>query len=416
MAALPDVPKGRELEDFFAAILQATGHYVEKNIENTHLELDVVATRYSGDGAHTSLVEIKGTDARFGDLFKLVGHMAYLHIRDGAFVTTEAPRDRELDTFSSVATDCGVRFILVDDLSRAGEVFEENGYGTADALAHAVWRFSFWIERIYLQTIRALRPTSALARTANDHYMLVNSGVFSTRDPIDKVAMLYSAYTEHPRLTAELADELAGDDAKGALMLSAALLKCQHPALHAAMYFEQRARLSILKAACDYLRGPRKHGQLREGKLMVDFRLADLPQSFLSALDWLEKQPKFWLYPVFWQNYLWGWGGLLPDEHRSTVLGDIAVIAGLMLEEAEMALHAFDELFPIDGGWHHHFSNADYQFVKMTPAAFQGLGAFHQLRRAGLSRYDEYLKSGRYTASDFAQKNNAAVALLPPQE
>lgn len=412
MPSLPDVPKGRELEDFFAALLQATGHYVEKNLESPSLELDIVATDYRDKIPRSRLIEIKGKDARFGDLFKLIGHMTYLGIGEGAFITTEAPRDRDLETLRQVAGRCGTQFILVDDFAHAAQIFQDQGYGLVDPLAHAIWRFSFWIERRYVETIRALRPTVLAARVANDHFMLVNSGVFFTRDAVDRVARLYSAYQDHPHLAAELAEELAGGTEKGALLLSRALVKSEQPALHAALYFEHRARLSIMKAACDYLLSNDRHGVVRDGHILLDFRLADLPQSFLSGLQWLERQPKFWLFPIFWQNFLWGWGGLLPDEHRAKVLEDVAALSGLEVEEAEIAMQAFDEVFPIDGGWHHHFPTADYQFVKLTPAAFQGLGAFHQLQRSGLQTYREYVTTGRYTASDFAQRNNAAVALL----
>jgi hypothetical protein len=410
---LPDTPAGRELEDFFAALLQSTGHYVEKNIEEPNiLELDIVATDYRAGAARSRLFEVKGTNARLEDIFKLVGRMRYLGIQEGAFVTTGQPRDRETEWFRGVCERCNVRFVMVPAIPAAPQVFEEHAFGRAEALAHAVWRYSFWIERILVRTVRDMRRTVMAARAANDYHMLVNSGVFLTPDPVEKVAKLYAAYQEHPRLTAELAEEMAGDWERGQALLRQALLTSRHPALHAALYFEHRGRLSILKAAADYLLQGGPVDATDPNNIRVNFGLVDLPQTFLGGLDWLGSQPKYWLFPLFWQNYLWGWGGLLPDQHRERVLGDIATASGLSPAEAESALQALDHLFPIDGGWHRHFENADYQFVVLTPAPFQGLGAFHQLRRAGVETYHDYVPTGQYTESDFVRRHNATVALI----
>lgn len=168
------------------------------------------------------------------------------------------------------------------------------------------------------------------------------------------------------------------------------------------MYFEHRGRLAILKAAADYLVAGGPVDASDPAEIRVDVRLADLPQTFLRGVDWLKAQPRYWLYPLFWQNFLWGWGGLLPDAHRDLVIADVAAASGLDAAEAEVALQALDRLFPVATQWHHHFSNADYQFVILTPAPFQGLGAFHQLRRSGQAEYRTYVATGQYTAADFA--------------
>lgn len=411
---LPATPAGRELEDFFAALLQSTHHYVETNIEEPNiLELDVVATDYRGRAARTRAFEVKGTAPRLEDIFKLLGRMHYLGLEEGAFVTTEAPRgEREETWFHGVCERGNIAFVSVPDLASAPAVFDAAGFGRANPLSHAIWRYSFWMERTLLKIIRDMRPTVLAARAANDYYMLVNSGVFLTTNAVDRVSKLYAAYQDHPHLTAELAEEMAGDWDAGQRLLRQALLTGRHPALHATMYFEHRGRLAILKAAADYLLDGGPVDASNPAEIRVDVRLADLPQTFLRGLHWLEGQPKYWLYPLFWQNFLWGWGGLIPDAHRERVIADCAVASGLEPGEAGVALEALDRLFPIATQWHHHFSNADYQFVILTPAPFQGLGAFHQLRRADHEDYRTYVSTGQYTAADFARRHNAAVSLL----
>ena len=411
--SLPTAPAGRELEDFFAALLQSTGHYVEKNIEERNiLELDIVATKYAGDGPSTRLFEVKGTPARLEDLFKLIGRMRYLGIAEGAFITTESARDREPTWFERVGAICNVKCVGVADLAESAQTFEAHGFGLADDLEHAIWRYSFWMERSFLRTVRAMRPSVEAARTAVDYYMLVNSESFLTPEPLDRVSALYASHQEHPKLTAELAEEMAGGWEEGQALLRQALLTGRHPAIHAALYFEHRGRLAILKSAVDYLLARDRTEPSDPHEFHVDFGPVDLPQTFLAGLEWLGRQPEYWLYPVFWQNYLWGWGGLLPDSHRDSTLDDICSVTGLPRDRAADALKAFDILFPIEGGWHHHYGNAEYAFVKMTPGPFQGLGAFHQLTKAKATDYREFVPEGQYTASDLARAHNSAVDLL----
>jgi hypothetical protein len=413
MAGLPDAPRGRELEDYFAALLQSTGHYVEKNIEKPNiLELDIVATDYRAGEARSRLFEVKGTEPRLEDIFKLVGRMTYLGLGEGAFVTTKESRERASESFDGVCQTTNVQFIPVPDLDNARSVFHEHGFGEADELPHAIWRYSYWVERLYVDAVRKLRRTYPSAETASAYYGLINSGVFLTPDHVDKVARIYDAYGEHPRLTLDLASEMAPQGKTGDDVLKEALFKGAHVCLHATMYFEHRARLSLLKAASDYLLagGPVKADDRLHIK--VDFRVASLPQTFLDGLDWLKRQPNYWLFPLLWQNFLWGWGGLLPDDARSSTLADLAEASGLSVDDAEVALQAFDELFPIESGWLRRLSTAAYQYVLLTPWHFQGLGAFHQLLRAGHKKYEEWDLSGRYTRHDFASRHNALVKLL----
>ena len=56
-ATLPELPKGKEFEEFLAAFFQSNGYYVERSIidrqEEEVLELDFLATRYAADKIHS---------------------------------------------------------------------------------------------------------------------------------------------------------------------------------------------------------------------------------------------------------------------------------------------------------------------------------------------------------------------------
>lgn len=103
---LPDIPgAGEELEDYIAALFQASGHFVEKQIVESDpadlLELDIFVTDYAPEKAVQRLVEVKGGKWGFTDLFKVVGWMRYLDLQHGAFFITRwedresAPRKME---------------------------------------------------------------------------------------------------------------------------------------------------------------------------------------------------------------------------------------------------------------------------------------------------------------------------------
>ena len=100
-------------------------------------------------------------------------------------------------------------------------------------------------------TPRTSTHVEEMARVAIDYYNLINSGVFLTPDPTDKVRKVYAAYPGHPGLAGELAAELA--EHTGGEPMNEALRMGVHPELHAALYLEHRARVTLLKSAVDYL-------------------------------------------------------------------------------------------------------------------------------------------------------------------
>ena len=75
---LPDLPEGKEFEEFLAAYFQSRGLYVARNVidrqEKDVLELDFVTTHYAPLAPpDMSLFEVKGGDWGFNDIFKMRG-------------------------------------------------------------------------------------------------------------------------------------------------------------------------------------------------------------------------------------------------------------------------------------------------------------------------------------------------------
>jgi len=91
--SLPDLPKGKEFEEYISAFFQASGYYIERNIIEREteevLELDIITTDYSLSPPQIKLLEVKSGDWGFPDLFKVRGWMDYLNISKGVFVASK---------------------------------------------------------------------------------------------------------------------------------------------------------------------------------------------------------------------------------------------------------------------------------------------------------------------------------------
>ena len=185
--------------------------------------------------------------------------------------------------------------------------------------------------------------------------------------------------------------------------------------LQACFYLEHRARLSILKAAIDYV-------CLKEAGLLrprppaeeIDYEqllFEILPASFHAGLNQLKTEPYFRRYALFWQVFLWGFGGFYLRDRKGVEFEWLAEQTGVPVEEIPRALRAFDILFPTADSWVTEAGPSQCTIVKMVPLAFRGLGAYHRLRRYKLKQYKDFNYKD-YTINDLVKWNNAAVALL----
>jgi hypothetical protein len=105
-----------------------------------------------------------------------------------------------------------------------------------------------------------------------------------------------------------------------------------HDEVQAALYLEHRARLAILKAAVDAV----ENGHFappEPGKLNISLKEITLPGSFQGGLDKLRKHKHFRLYPLFWQVFLWAFGGIILRDKAATEYGWLADQTGVPVED-----------------------------------------------------------------------------------
>jgi hypothetical protein len=424
MAILVDAPVGKDLEDFVAALLQLGRVYVEKNIvQRDILELDVVTTAYDQDIPHQTLVEVKSGEWGLSDIFKVAGWMKYLNMKDGAFVVTKCPT-QQLDSIDKVSADLGIKLVVIDDFAKSAEIMSSKGFNsTATPYLHWTWRYSFWVERQLLDILRMARKNNEsmeAPRRALEYYDLVNHGIFFRSSPVNRVSHLYEAYASHPKLTLGAASELAGTGynpetpSQNNTFLKEAMHEGKHPILQACMYLEHRARLSILKNAVECI-CKREAGEIAtDSSGMINLHnlpISILPQNFRNGLETIAVNPNYRLFPLFWQVFLWGWGGFILTDRIDEEYSALAEQTGLTKEEIPKALDLMDLFFPQDKKWFWQNESVSYRLVKMVPTGFQGIGAYQRRLRHKLAKYND-LGYKDYTGNDLAKWETATARLL----
>ncbi len=428
MANLSDNPTGYELEDFVAAHLAARGRFVETGVTERDpvdiLELDVVWTDYDHDEAPRYPVEVKSGNWGLSDLFKFYGWSRYLGIGPGWFFVRLLPERVAADSLRRLCERLEIRLCHVPNVEAAPAILEGRGLPEPPAgWLPSLWRFSYWIQRRLLASLgRAIKTgvCPETARRARDYQKLINDAVFFETDPRARVSSLMDAHWGHPQLARSAAAEVAGlgvhfEDPPFSDQFKQALYDGRHFPVQACLYLEHRARLGILKAAVDYLIA-RQAGRLPSTIVRLfgrDFVLEDwnLYQAFQRVVAQLESDPNFQRYPVFWQSFLWSWGGFILADREDAELDQLSVETGVPREQVSSALSLWDELFPIDGGWFAQPSGDTRRQLKLMPAAVRGIGAYRRLLIAGVDNYQE-LRLGDYTPCRLATDHNTVVRLL----
>lgn len=430
-AKLPELPKGKEFEEFLAAYLQASGRYVERNIidrqEEEVLELDIIATDYRrGSAPDLLLIEAKGGRWGFGDIFKLRGWLHYLNMPAAALLVS-APRD-PFDFYQKIGESLNVAVVAIPDLQKTAESLAPIGVSAKvkpeDILT---WRFSYWAERQLLAQLTSKKKSTTDCKRYNalDSYVsLVNSRVFFTKNVIERAYALYAAFRENPNLSAKVGHEMAGADfdAEHEKIPADVFRRCYYREelndICISTYVENRARLAVMKSAIDY-RLHKEAGSDQNKKLSIQFGdekfeyslLDTLPKSFKAGLEKLATHRFFHRYPVFWQWFLWFFGGFIWLEREKEEFTLLAEKSGIPVEEIPNALTAYETLFPREGGWFHRIESINY--LLLVPPPFMGIGAnYRRLVYSEKQNFDGLKMAGAYAKNNLLRFNNMVVELL----
>jgi hypothetical protein len=226
-----------------------------------------------------------------------------------------------------------------------------------------------------------------------------------------------------PRISAKCGNELAGrpfydeiDKLPGEIY-STTYYNCDYNVIQISTFIEHRARLALLKSAIDYLLG-RSKKEVKENKVFgIDFEkiLLDLlPESFKDGMDQLQKHRYCYKYPIFWQWFMWIFGGFILKDYEEKEYEILSQKSGIPLEEIPNAFESYQILFPREDGWFLDLSPAsNIRFLKMFPIPFSGVGAnYRRLLYTDTKKFGNLSLSGMHTLNDLIKWNNLTVKVL----
>lgn len=148
---------------------------------------------------------------------------------------------------------------------------------------------------------------------------------------------------------------------------------------HVALYVELLNKLLIVKCCTDYQIA--KQFKKDESSLPVWMRQlqgAKLPQHLLEGISIISKDPYYYLYPHFWQIFVYLFGGFILEDRKEDEYKHLSSLTGIPVDYIDKALNSFNILFKIEGDW---FINMDgIRCMKLFPSPFSGIGANFRLQ------------------------------------
>ncbi|KAF5410670.1 MAG: hypothetical protein U9N46_14820 [Euryarchaeota archaeon] len=428
---LPDLPKETEFEEYVSAFFQSGGYYIERNIIERKveevLELDIIITNYTHP--KIKLIEVKSGGWGFPDIFKIRGWMDYLHIFKGAFIVSKEKRN--IDFYKQIAEALNIDLMLISDLSKSKEALA--GFISKEVIEKvdiSTWRFSYWTERNLLKCLTHKKNShidKKCFRSLKEYHFEVNSKIFFTENIAKKVCELYDVFQKFPRISAKCGNELIGnsfDDECDAIpnqIFHDTYYECKYNDIQISTFIEHRARLAILKNAVDY-----KLYEETGDKNKTDdiskisgwnsemWSLALLPQSFKDGLNMIAKYKYFDKYPVFWQWFMWVFGGFILKDYEEKEYEILSQKTGIPVGEIPTALEAYQILFPLNDGWFMDLSpSSNIKVMKLFPVPFMGVGAnYRRLLYTDSGKFEDLELTGTHTLNDLVKWNNLTVEVL----
>jgi hypothetical protein len=430
---LPDSPKDYEFEEFISAFFHTGGYYVERNIIEKDiesvLELDIISTNYNESIPDVQIFEVKSSEWGFPDIFKVRGWMDYLKMPKAGFIAHKEKRNIEF--LKERAKSLGVTVVVVSDLNLSKEALSEIiGNVEIIDIDIAIWRFSYWVERNLLKHLKKCKNGDTgkkCYKNLDDYLFEINSGVFFTENLIEKSIQLYGAYQKYPHISAKCGNELTGNDFDEDCKIlptpvfKDTFYKCDYTDIQISTFIEHRARLAVLKSAIDYLlyKNAGIIDKINEvpiltinGKVFMT-SFDSLPSTFRNGLEKISTHKYFNRYPVFWQWFIWIFGGFILKDYEEKEYQLLSQKTGIPVEEIPNALDSYQILFPVQDGWFMDLAQSNIRVMKMFPVPFMGVGAnYRRYVYAPSRKFDELKLTGMHTRGDLSKWNNLTIKVL----
>lgn len=440
---LPEIPHEKDFEDYVSAYAQLGGQFLERGIvfrvdgENgvdELLELDIVGTKLSKEEREMTIMEIKSGNWGFKDVFKVAGWMQLLKIDNGIFVIQDD--NQYMDVEKSYAAKLSIDLISdkkldgVNLMSRFS--IDPNNIWRKPALLSL--RYAYAVEKGMLTTLLSQKKSM----TNKDGYGLLwnyifemTNGSFFESNPVTRDQRLFNLFVKNKNFTARFSHE---EPTKGFPNEAESIERNKFIAvfnglpakdvLHVSLYAELLNRLLVLKSTVEYAILGQRQGENPYEQFLASLEERGLSNNILDAVEKFKREQYFYLYPYFWQIFIYLFGGFIlidKEQEERQLLSDITKIP---LTELDNAFVAFDKLFPLGHGsnWIEQINETSHiKILKLFPRPLSGVGVNF---RRWLYATDEQKTmanlfnqlQGTHTADDLARWNGNTCAYLDKYE
>ncbi len=429
---LPELPEDEYFEEFIASYLQADGQYVETNIEDPNiLELDLIVTNYDEKNYPIiKLIEVKSGKWKFSDIFKVRGWIEFTDVDEGKFIVQN---DRELfDLYQEKARSIDINLIHIPDPTDQEDTYFQlshllihNELSDFDPLDVKTFRYSHLLERSIINQNQLLKKFTDLTfpQSIKQYYDQVTSGTFFNINLIDRLQFLYDSFKEASHLTKKTASEISGDsyelipDRIPTEIFNTTFYDCAFTPLNISTYAEFMGRIAILKNTVDLILYRREsvdekidHIQQQVGEIILS-KYDSLPENYLAALDELETHEYLTRYPLFWQWFIYVFGGFIINDDNYNDWNLLSEKTGIPVHHMDEALEAFDILFPLSNSWFIDDEPQNIKIMRMYPVPLRGLGVYYRMNKYDHDKVSDF-NLHRYALQDMSRWNNLAVNII----
>ena len=280
-----------------------------------------------------------------------------------------------------------------------------------------IWQYSYNLENSLLQKLSNLKKTNKGKKCYDalwDYYLTINNRIFFKEIIIEKTNELYNTYKTSPNISAKCGHELIGepfednyDRVPDEIFKEAS--SDPYSIINISTFIEHKARLAVLKTAIDYLLN--KNNVDIDTYIEEDWMLAFQPDNFKNLLNKISTHKYFYRYPVFWQWFMWFFGGFILEDYKEKEYEILSHKTGIPVEEIENALSAYDILFPTSGGWFSRVNTSisNIKEIKMFPIPFKGIGVEYRrliYTESGKLEELEPKLNGKYTLYDLQNRRD----------
>ena len=424
---LQNIPKDKSYEDYVAALLNAGGYYLERNVllrdKTDVLELDIVTNSFNESYVDKTILEVKSGGWGFPEIFKVKGWMVYLNLPKASFVVQK--ENGAMAKYQEVAEELSVNLVSTPehegklDETELCKIYEIKKHKHNEDIVASL-RFAFSLERKMVDIIQhtAKSVTDKEGYDALKEYLFeINCNSFFVPDTKARVTRIFGAYTSYKNITARIDHERAGekfaeisddvaitDDTFISLFYSCTASQI----LYCSLYVEWLQRMSMLKCCVEEMQRPKQHR-------LFDFSV--LPAKLEKRMEELKEHAHYYLYPYFWQIFIYLFGGFILNDKKDEEYKLLSELSGIPETEIDNALSALDILFPFghDKNWLLELENSHITVLQLFPIPLCGIGA--NFRREIYSDTADYsglrtILSGVHTCNDLQKWNNLGYDFL----